>query len=207
LVLLVCQFGGFTGTDGLGFAAAENLYPSNLYADLSAATSATINAIRLAFQTQKLLERDARGGTRYTELVRAHFGVQSPDARLQRPEYLGGGKTAISINPIAQTSATNLDGGATPMGNLAAMATMLGQGHGFFAVVHGAWVYHRLGLCRCRFDVPAGSSASLVSVDSVRFFISRRSRCLASRLFEQGDLLPGDGNDALTFGYQERWAE
>jgi len=123
--------GGFTGTDGLGFAAAENLYPSNLYADLSAATSATINAIRLAFQTQKLLERDARGGTRYTELVRAAFRCAVAGCSSAAPGYLGGGKTAISINPIAQTSATNLDGGATPMGNLAAMATMLGQGHGF----------------------------------------------------------------------------
>ena len=67
----------------------------SLYADLSAATAATINAIRMAFQVQKLLERDARGGTRYTEIVRSHFGVISPDARLQRPEYLGGGSVPI----------------------------------------------------------------------------------------------------------------
>ena len=68
----------------------------------------------------ELLERGARGGTRYTEIVRAHFGVLSPDARLQRPEYLGGGSTPVSINPIAQTSATGVTGGATPMANLAA---------------------------------------------------------------------------------------
>jgi len=199
--------GGFTGTDGLGFAAAENLYPSNLYADLSAATSATINAIRLAFQTQKLLERDARGGTRYTELVRAHFGVQSPDARLQRPEYLGGGKTAISINPIAQTSATNLDGGATPMGNLAAMATMLGQGHGFSQsfTEHG----YIIGL--------ACVDADLTYQQGLRRHWSRSTRYdfyfpAFAMLGEQAVLnkeiyCRGDGNDALTFGYQERWAE
>ena len=81
-----------------------------LYADLSTATAATINQLRQSFQIQKLLERDARGGTRYTEIIRAHFGVVSPDARLQRPEYLGGGSTPITINPIAQTSATNLTG-------------------------------------------------------------------------------------------------
>ena len=77
-------------------------YPS-IYADLSIATAATINQLRQAFQLQRLLERDARGGTRYTELVRSHFGVTSPDGRLQRPEYLGGGSTPVNINPIAQT--------------------------------------------------------------------------------------------------------
>ena len=71
--------------------AAIGLDPTGtLYADLSTATAATINAIRIAFQVQKLLERDARGGTRYTEIIRSHFGVVSPDSRLQRPEYLGG---------------------------------------------------------------------------------------------------------------------
>ena len=68
-------------------------YP-DVFADLSAATAATINSLRQAFQLQKLYERDARGGTRYTEIVRAHFGVVSPDARLQRPEYLGGGSSS-----------------------------------------------------------------------------------------------------------------
>ena len=77
---------------------------NNLYADLSQATAATINQLRQSFQIQKLLERDARGGTRYTEIIRSHFGVVSPDSRLQRPEYLGGGTTTININPIAQTS-------------------------------------------------------------------------------------------------------
>ena len=98
--------------------------PSNykaLYADLSQATSATINQLRQSFQIQKLLERDARGGTRYTELLRAHFGVTPQDYRLQRPEYIGGGSTYVNVNPIAQTSATSISGGATPLGNLAAM--------------------------------------------------------------------------------------
>ena len=81
-------------------------YP-NVRADLSAATAATINQLRQAFQIQKLYERDARGGTRYTEIIRSHFGVVSPDARLQRPEYLGGGSTPVNINPIAQTSSTD----------------------------------------------------------------------------------------------------
>ena len=89
---------------------------SGLYADLSAATSATINQLRQSFQIQKLLERDARGGTRYTELLRAHFGVTPQDYRLARPEYIGGGSTYVNVNPIAQTSATSISGGATPHG-------------------------------------------------------------------------------------------
>jgi hypothetical protein len=104
---------------------------TGLYADLSTATSATINQLRQSFQIQKLLERDARGGTRYTEIVRAHFGVISPDARLQRPEYLGGGSTSIIVNPIAQTSGTGASGQTTPLGNLAAVGTALAKGHGF----------------------------------------------------------------------------
>ena len=93
------QFDYFTGyvrgpdiTGGADYYANPNA-AGGLYADLSAATAATINQLRQSFQIQKLLERDARGGTRYTEIIRAHFGVVSPDARLQRPEYLGGGST------------------------------------------------------------------------------------------------------------------
>ena len=123
------------GTAPVQYAASDNSNVSDWYAeedpnnpgfpniraDLSEATAATINQLRQAFQIQRLYERDARGGTRYTEIIRSHFGVTSPDARLQRPEYLGGGSTPLNINPIAQTSETQ--GGGTPQGNLAAMAT------------------------------------------------------------------------------------
>ena len=118
---------GTVSTSGT-FASAETVGVvtsgvSGLYADLSAATAATINQLRQSFQIQKLLERDARGGTRYTEIIRAHFGVISPDARLQRPEYLGGGSSPVSVNPIAQTSGTGASGTTAPLGNLAAMGT------------------------------------------------------------------------------------
>lgn len=123
----------WSGAPTGGVQGKQLVMPTDAYADLSAATAATINQLRQSFQIQKLLERDARGGTRYTEIVRSHFGVISPDARLQRPEYLGGGSTAIAINPIAQTSATGVSGGSTPMGNLAAMGTVVAGGprHGF----------------------------------------------------------------------------
>ena len=116
----------------VGTAAATGFNDTNVnvYADLSSATAATINQLRQSFQIQRLLERDARGGTRYIEIIRSHFGVISPDARLQRPEYLGGGITPVLINPIAQTSGTGLTGGSTPLGQLSGVATLMGR-HGF----------------------------------------------------------------------------
>ena len=105
-------------------------YPSNLYADLASATAATINQIRMAFQTQRLLERDARGGSRYIEQLLSHFGVRAPDYRLQRPEYLGGSKIPVTVNPIAQTAAYDVEldpAQQSPLGNLA--AEMHASGH------------------------------------------------------------------------------
>ena len=107
--------------------AATAAYPE-IYADLSNATAVTINSLREAFQFQKMLERDARGGTRYTEVIRSHFGVTSPDARLQRPEFLGGGSTPVNIRPVEQTAT---ESGSTPQGNLAAFGTVQAYGHGF----------------------------------------------------------------------------
>lgn len=182
-------------------------YNSGLKADLSAATAATINQLRQSFQIQKLLERDARGGTRYTEIIRAHFGVASPDARLQRPEYLGGGSTPISISPIAQTGGTGAQGTTTPQGNLAAFGTYLAKGHGFTQsfVEHG----HVIGLVSVRAD--------LTYQQGIRRFWSRSTRYdfyfpAFATLGEQAILnkeifCDGSANDSNVFGYQERWAE
>ncbi|WNK12392.1 MAG: major capsid protein [Microvirus sp.] len=180
---------------------------SGLYADLSAATAATINQLRQSFQIQKLLERDARGGTRYTEIIRSHFGVASPDARLQRPEYLGGGSTPINISPIAQTGGTGAQGTTTPQGNLAAFGTYMAKGHGFTQsfVEHG----HVIGLISVRAD--------LTYQQGIRRFWSRSTRYdfyfpAFATLGEQAILnkeifCDGSSNDSNVFGYQERWAE
>ena len=127
-----------------------------MYADLSTATAATINALRLAFQTQKLLERDARGGTRYTEIIRSHFGVTSPDSRLQRPELLGTGSTQISFTPIPQTSSTD---GTSPQGNLSAYSTVASNNNGFVKsfTEHGVL----LGLVSVRADLSNSISGSV----------------------------------------------
>ena len=180
---------------------------SGMYADLSEATAATINQLRESFQVQRLLERDARGGTRYTEIIRSHFGVVSPDARLQRPEYLGGGSTPIVINPVAQTSATSAAGTNTPLGNLAAVGTAMAAGHGFTQslVEHGVVI----GLAAIRAD--------LTYQQGLRRMWSRRTRYdfyfpVFAHLGEQAVLnkelyVTGTSTDDDVFGYQERWAE
>lgn len=98
------EHGNGTGLGGNLSWNTPNLSLTGATADLTAATAATINDIRELFQIQKLYERDARGGTRYTEIVRSHFGVISPDARLQRPEYLGGSSNRMNVHPIASTN-------------------------------------------------------------------------------------------------------
>ena len=180
---------------------------ASLFADLTQATAATINQLRQSFQIQKLLERDARGGTRYTEILRSHFGVTSPDARLQRPEYLGGGSTPINISPIAQTSGTGISGQTTPAGNLAAMGTYLAKGHGFTQsfVEHG----YVIGVISVRAD--------LTYQQGLRRHWSRSTRYdyyfpVFAMLGEQAILnkeiyVTGGATDSQVFGYQERWAE
>lgn len=96
----------------------QNAQFSNLYADLSKATAITINEFRNAATLQQMLELDARGGTRYTEYIKSHFGIDSGDARQQRPEYLGGFTQSISINQVAQTSASTDN--TKPLGTLGA---------------------------------------------------------------------------------------
>ena len=178
-----------------------------LYADLSQATAATINQLRQSFQIQKLLERDARGGTRYTEIIRSHFGVVSPDARLQRPEYLGGGSTVVNINPIAQTSATNLSGGTTVLGNLAAMGTSLASGHGFTQsfVEHGVII----GLVSVRADLTYQQGLPRMWSRSTRydFYFPAFATLGEQAILNKEIYARGNSADNDVFGYQERWAE
>jgi hypothetical protein len=180
---------------------------SGLYADLSQATAATINQLRQSFQIQKLLERDARGGTRYTEIIRSHFGVISPDARLQRPEYLGGGSTVVNINPIAQTSATNLSGGSTVLGNLAAMGTSLASGHGFTQsfVEHGVII----GLVSVRADLTYQQGLPRMWSRSTRydFYFPAFATLGEQAILNKEIYARGTSADNDVFGYQERWAE
>lgn len=180
---------------------------SGLTADLSAATASTINALRLAFQTQRMLEKDARGGTRYVESIKSHFGVTSPDFRLQRPEYLGGGSSRININPVTQTSSTDA---TTPQGNLAAFGTVSNDGGGFSysATEHGVL----LGICSVRADLTYQQGIDRMYSRSSRFdwyFPSfahlGEQTVLNKEIYAQGTANPTA--DAAAFGYQERYGE
>lgn len=189
------------------FAPVTGALPSNLYADLSAATAATINQLRQSFQIQKLLERDARGGTRYTEIIRAHFGVTSPDARLQRPEYLGGGRTPIIFNPIAQTSGSGLTGGSTPLGNLSAVGTALSSGHAFSQafVEHG----YVIGLVNVRADLSYQQGLRRHWSRSTRYdyYFPAFAMLGEQAILNKEIYVQGTAADNTVFGYQERWAE
>lgn len=173
-------------------------------ADLSGATAATINSLRQAFQIQRMLERDARGGTRYTEILRSHFGVISPDSRLQRPEYIGGRSVPISINPVVQNSSTD---STTPQGNLAAF----GVSGANTKVMSKSFTEHGyiIGLVCVR--------AALTYQQGLDRMWSRKTRYdfywpSLAHLGEQAVLnkeiyAQGTSEDDDVFGYQERYAE
>lgn len=181
--------------------------PTNMFADLSTATAATINQLRQSFQIQKLLERDARGGTRYTEIIRAHFGVISPDARLQRPEYLGGGSSPITVKPIPQTSATGVTGSTTPVGTLAAVGTGLAQHHGFTQsfTEHGIII----GLVSVRADLTYQQGLRKMWSRDTRydFYFPAFAMLGEQAILNKEIYCDGSANDNNAFGYQERWAE
>nr|QJB18949.1 MAG: major capsid protein [Microvirus sp.] len=179
---------------------------TGLEADLSNATAATINSLRQAFQIQKIFERDARGGTRYTELIKSHFGVTSPDARLQRPEYLGGGSTPINITPVPQYSPTGTYA-ETPQGNLAGFGTVH-LSNGFVS----SFTEHCLiiGLMSVRADLTYQQGLNRMWSRKTRFdfywpalsHIGEQA-VLQKEIFASGVELA----DNKVFGYQERYAE
>lgn len=183
-------------------------WPTDAIADLGAATAASINVIRQAFQIQKILERDARGGTRYTELIHAHFGVTSPDARLQRPEYLGGGSVPVNISPIAQTSSA--DNEPTPQGNLAAIGTVHMNGPGFTKSFTEHCIL--IGMVCVRADLNYQQGLERMFSRSTRYDFYwpalaniGEQAVLNKEIYAQGS---ADAEaDAEVFGYQERYAE
>lgn len=199
---------GYSSTVG-GAVTAVGTSSANygMYADLSAATAATINQLRQSFQIQKLLERDARGGTRYTEIIRAHFGVVSPDARLQRPEYLGGGHSPVNVQPVVQQSGTGITGGTTPLGQLGGIGTFFAQGHGFRQsfTEHG----YVIGLINIRADLTYQQGLRKLWSRSTRydFYFPAFAMLGEQAILNKEIYCDGSANDANVFGYQERWGE
>ena len=198
-LLLATDPGGAT-TVGLNESGAQ----SGVVADLSTATAATINQLREAFQIQKLLERDARGGTRYTEVVRAHFGVTSPDARLQRPEYLGGGSSPVVISQVPQTSSTD---GTSPQGNLAAYGTVSLHNHGFTKSFTEHCVLIGLVSVRADLTYQQGLNRMWSRQSRYDYYWPALAHIGEQSVLNQEIFAAGIAADALVFGYQERFAE
>lgn len=210
---------GMASTDGaVGSAASRtggagdfriglstNSANSGVYADLSAATAATVNQLREAFAFQQILERDARGGTRYTEILRAHFGVDVPDYRLQRPEYLGGSSTRIDVNGVAQTSSTDA---TTPQGNLAAYGQVVARsGFNKSFVEHG----YIMGLVNVRADITYQQGMDRMWSRRTRFDLYMPALAhLGEQAIYNREIWTTTNNptvNAGVFGYQERWGE
>jgi len=176
---------------------------NNLYADLASATSnISVNALREAEAIQRLLERDARGGTRSPELIRAHFGVDVPDYRVQRPEYLGGGRGFVNVSPVANTSATATE----DQGQLAGVGTGVLQASWAKSFVeHG----HVIGMLRARGALTYQQGLDRMWSRSTKYdFLWPDLANLGEQpIYKRELFVEGDSTDDEVFGYQERFAE
>lgn len=200
----------FNAYTSLGVPTAEqlgdDLSNSGLVAISSGnAAAATINQLRLAFQIQKMYERDARGGTRYIEILKSHFGVTSPDARLQRPEYLGGNRVPININQIVQQSATGT--GDTPQGTVVGMSLTTDTNYDFTKsfTEHGFVI----GLCVARYDhtYQQGLERMWSRKDRFDYYWPVFANIGEQAIKNKEIYAQGTAEDDEVFGYQEAWAD
>lgn len=183
-------------------------FGTGIVTDLSQATAATVNSLRQAFQVQKMYERDARGGSRYTEIIRSHFGVVSPDARLQRPEFLGGGSTPVHIHPLHATAdtATDVQTGAN-LGTLSAVGTASFNSHGFAKSFTEHCII--LGLFSVRADLTYQQGLNRMFSRSGRFdfFWPALAHLGEQAVLNKEIYADGTAADDEVFGYQERFGE
>lgn len=176
-----------------------------LSADLAQATGVTINALRESFQIQRLYERDARGGTRYTEIIKSHFGVTSPDSRLQRPEYLGGGSSPINMTVVPQTAQDSV--AATPQGNLAAYGTVSANNHSFTKSFTEHCVI--IGMVCVRADLTYQQGLNRMFSRQTRwdYYWPALAHIGEQEVLNKEIYMDGTATDDAIFGYQERYAE
>jgi hypothetical protein len=207
--------GGYDGTSGLyttinkigGQTGVQApLDKTNLYADLTNVSVITINALRTAFQIQKILEADARGGTRYVEILKQRFGVTCPDYRLQRPEYLGGKRTPIMIQQVAQTSETTQN---SPQGNLTAYSQTNDSSDSF---VYSAQEFgYIVGIAVARQEhVYSQGINKMWTRKTIYDFYQPKLANIGEQPILKKEIFYTKGNGAVNeqvFGYQEAWAE
>ncbi len=187
--------------------ANSALTPKNLYAiGESSIQMATINALRMAFQIQKLYERDARGGSRYIEILKSHFGVTSPDARLQRPEYLGGNRVPININQVIQQSGTG-SGSSTPQGTVVGMSQTTDSHSDFIKsfTEHGFII----GVMVARYDhtYQQGLDRLWSRKDRFDYYWPVFANIGEQAVKNKEIYAQGNAEDDQVFGYQEAWAD
>jgi hypothetical protein len=175
-----------------------------MYADLSDATSATINQLRLAFATQKFLERQARSGSRYIEVIKGHFNVTSPDARLQRPQYLGGGSSPVNISPVAQTSSTD---STSPQGNLSAIGTSVLSGHSFTYSATEHCILIGVVSVRTALTYQQGLNRMFSRSTIYDYYWPTLSTIGEQAVLNKEIYAQGTSADEDIFGYQERYGE
>jgi hypothetical protein len=198
-----------TQTDGLISTGSRNTEATpvinNLWAVASGGLGATINQLRLAFQVQKLYERDARGGSRYIEILKSHFGVTSPDARLQRPEYLGGNRVPININQVIQQSATQ--SGTTPQGTVVGMSQTTDSHSDFIKsfTEHG----FILGVMCARYDhtYQQGLERFWSRKDRFDYYWPVFANIGEQAVKNKEIYAQGNAEDDEVFGYNEAWAD
>lgn len=174
------------------------------FADMSSVSSVTINSLRQAFMLQRYYEIDARGGTRYTEKLQAHFGVTNPDARLQRPEFLGSHSSMMTINPVTQTSSTD---STTPQGNLAAYGLNAQRYHAFTKSF--SEFGYVIGLINVRADLTyqQGVNKMWLRSDVLDFYWPAFAHLGEQSIQNIEIYCQGNDDDKKVFGYQERYAE
>lgn len=180
--------------------------PANLWAvNDGSVSAATINQLRMAFQIQKLYERDARGGSRYIEILKSHFGVTSPDARLQRPEYLGGNRIPLNVNQIVQQSATAE--GSTPQGNPVGLSLTTDSHNDFVKsfTEHGFVI----GVMVARYDhtYQQGIERMWSRKDRFDYYWPVFANIGEQAILNKEIYAQGTAKDDEVFGYQEAWAD
>ncbi len=211
-ISLPTKAGDFTSSYPAFTGIVDDKGVNVLVSDLSEGTASTINAIRQAFQVQRLYERDARGGSRYIESILAHFRTICPDYRLQRPEYLGGGNIPFAVNSVAQTNATQpVAEGATPttpQGNLAAFALSSSSGDVYF---RKSFTEHCIviGLLCVTADLTYQQGCNRMWYRSTRLdeYWPTLAHLGEQAVYEREIFADGSDNDNRVFGYQERYAE
>lgn len=182
----------------------NQVYPSNLYADLKTTNGITINALRQSIQLQELNEKDARGGTRYIEMIMEHFGVRSDDGRQQRPEFLGGNHQLMSVTQVAQTSGTTTD---SPQGNLAAFSLTNANNN----LIQKSFTEHGyimiLTAVRTNHTYQQGINRSLARLTREDYYLPVLANLGEQAILNQEIYADGTAADKEAFGYQMRYGE